>query len=150
MRRRSRLPTLVRLARVNEMRALREFAIALRQTEAQRIEFSTVEAAMRRAELESFPEAGHPVPAGVLRSALERASASAQQAATIRPRLAAAESHLERSREAVAQERLRTRALEKASARREAEERIARQRKESQRMDDRVRFARQRLEGDGE
>ena len=143
MTRRSRLPTVLRLERLEQNRALGELAEALGRARTVRSELAGAERARAESELAARPREKRPVVAATLQAALERAGAWMACAAALEPRVAAAEVHLERKRETATRHRLRIRGLERALARREAELRMERRRRETRGVDDLVRAARQ-------
>ena len=143
MTRRSRLPTVLRLERLEQNRALGELAEALGHARTVRSELAGAERDRGEAELQARPQEKRPVVVATLQAALERAGAWMACAAALKPRVAAAEAHLEKRREKATRHRLRIQGLERALARREAELRMERRRRETRGVDELVRAARQ-------
>jgi flagellar export protein FliJ len=143
MTRRSRLPTVLRLARLEQNRALGQLAEALGHARSVRSELTGVERAREQAEAQARPKEARSVVAATLQAALERARAWSGRALNLQPRVSAAEAHLEEKRADAARHRLRIRGLERAMERREAEIRMERRRRETRGVDELVRAARQ-------
>lgn len=150
MMRRSRLGTVLRLAHIDELNALREFATASHQAEQARAALHLAERARQDAARDSLPPVHGTVTALSLQCALERARSHTLRAETLRPGLEAAEANLSERRAGLARERLRTRGLRNAVARRDAARGLVRRRREALAIDDLSRAARQTEEIDGD
>jgi flagellar export protein FliJ len=148
MNRSSRLKTVLRLARLDETRALQGLGLALREATALQGELSTVERGTLEALDDARPRPSQAEAAFGLQAALERASGLEARAEDLRPRVTEALARFETSRETAVHHQLRTKALERAVARREALRRMERHRRETKQIDDSVRATRQAAEAD--
>jgi hypothetical protein len=136
----------LRLARLEETRALQALALSQRRADELRAELSGVEGARAVAVEESRPAPSRTQPAFHLQAALQRVRALENQALDLGPRVGVAEVDLEEKREGVARSQLRTRGLERAIERRESILRMEERRRETRRIDDTVRATRQTAE----
>jgi flagellar export protein FliJ len=139
---RSGLATVIRLAELQERKALGELARALKAADDLRSELRVADdragSAMRAAWLEPTRIAS----AGTLAAANNRARVLSSLALEIQPRVEVAQLEVERVREKATAERLRTRGLRRASERREAARRMEQRRSETRRVDELVRAVR--------
>ena len=136
MKRRSRLSVLIRLARLNENRALHRLGEARSLAESTRSSLQSLEGQIDSTWAGSVLARAGQLDAGGLASNDQRTRGLGLQADALKETLTSAREAEENARAAVVDAKLRLRTLRSAAAKREAQERQLQRRAEIRRMDE--------------
>lgn len=139
MKRRSSLPVLIRLARLEESRTLQTLGEARSATDRAKHSLTTLERQLAAARVAALLPAGHRLSAETLISGARCTVGLEHTSRTVSAELTRTRAQEEEARRALVQAKLRLRTLRSATARREKREGLERRRREVRRMDEATR-----------